>query len=91
MVLPATWPLVKTGVILSAYLIRRASMPSRLPDGMSLRSWKYSASTTSKEFGWVMIRLATSSVVTGMYSMTRPRSAFTFCAISFDWLTAVPR
>src|SRR5258707_10270118 len=45
---------VKTGVILSAYLIRRASMPSRLPDGISLRSWKYSASTTSKEFGWVM-------------------------------------
>src|SRR5256886_12816809 len=51
----------------------------------------YTTLFRSKEFGWVMIRLATSSVVTGMYSMTRPRSAFTFCAISFDWLTAAQK
>ena len=58
---------------------------------MSFLSWKYSASATSKEPGWVMMRLATSSVVTGMYSMVMPRSALTFWAISFDWFTAVPR
>ena len=59
-------------------------MPIRFPDGISFRSWKYSASATSKDAGCVMIRLLTSSVVTGTYSMTMPRSAFTFWAISFD-------
>ena len=59
-------------------------MPRRLPEGTSFLSWKYSASTMSKEPGCVMMRLETSSVVTGMYSMVMPVSALTFCAISFD-------
>ena len=84
-------PLVKTGVILSTFLMRLASMPSRLPDGMIFLSEKYSASTMSNEFGCVTMRLVTSSVVTGMYSMVMPVSSFTFLAISVDWFTAVPR
>ena len=75
---------MNTGVICSAYLIFLASMPRRLPEGTSFLSWKYSASTMSKEPGCVMMRLETSSVVTGMYSMVMPVSALTFCAISFD-------
>ena len=66
-------------------------MPIRLPDGTSFGSEKYSVSTRSKEFGWVMMRLATSSVVTGMYLMVMPVSSFAFLAMSFDWLVAVPR
>ena len=77
--------------MLSNSLIRLASMPSKLPDGMRLRRLKYSESTTSKLFGWVRIRLVTSSVVTGMYSIVMPRSSLTFFAISADWFTAVPR
>ena len=45
----------------------------------------------SKEFGWVIARLVTSSVLTGMYSMVIPVSSFTFLAMSADWFTAVPR
>ena len=48
-------------------------------------------STMSKEFGWVMTRLVTSSVVTAMYSIVMPVSSFTFLAMSADWFTAVPR
>ena len=82
---------MKIGVILSAYLMRLASMPRRLPDGITFLSEKYSSSTMSNEFGWVMTRLVTSSVVTGMYSMVIPVSSFTFLAMSADWFTAVPR
>ena len=67
------------------------SIASRLPDGTSFLSEKYSVSTTSKEFGWVITRRVTSSVVTGMYSMVMPVSSFTFLAMSADWFTAVPR
>ncbi len=54
-------------------------------------SEKYSTSTRSNESGWVMMRLVTTSVVTGTYSMMMPRSSFTFLAMSVDWFTAVPR
>ncbi len=77
--------------ILSASLIRPASMPCRLPEGRIFLRLKYSVSIRSKEFGWVTARLVTSSVTTGMYSMVRPRSSFTFRAMSADWFTAVPR
>ena len=83
--------MVKIGVILSAFLMRLASMPSRLPDGITFLSEKYSSSTRSNEFGCVTMRFATSSVVTGMYSMVMPVSSFTFLAMSVDWFTAVPR
>jgi hypothetical protein len=62
-----------------------------LPEGRSFFRLKYSESTMSKEFGCVITRLATSSVVTGMYSMVIPRSSFAFLAISALWFTAVPR
>ena len=58
---------------------------------MTFFSEKYSSSTMSNEFGWVMTRLVTSSVLTGMYSMVMPVSSFTFLAMSDDWFTAVPR
>jgi hypothetical protein len=62
-----------------------------LPEGSSFFSEKYSLSTRSKEFGWVTMRLVTSSVVTGTYSMMMPRSSFAFLAMSALWFTAVPR
>ena len=82
---------MKIEVILSASLIRLASMPARLPAGRIFFRLKNSVSTRSKEFGCVTTRLVTSSVTTGMYSMVMPRSSFTFLAISADWFTAVPR
>ena len=71
--------------------MRLASMPIRLPVGTNFLSEKYSVSTMSNVFGWVMMRFVTSSVVTGTYSMVMPRSSFTLAAISVDWFTAVPR
>src|SRR5215831_3988620 len=84
-------PLVKTGVILSKFLILAPSIASRLPEGTSFLREKYSVSTISKELGWVITRRVTSSVVTGMYSIAMPVSSFTFLAMSGDWFTAVPR
>src|SRR5271166_3099615 len=85
------WPLVKTGVMLSNSLIFLASIARMLPDGTSFLRLKYSVSRTSNEFGWVMTRLVTSSVVATMFWMVIPVSAFTFLVMSSDWLTAVPR
>ena len=47
-------PLVKTGVMLSNSLIFLASSARMLPDGTSFFSEKYSVSSMSKEFGWVI-------------------------------------
>jgi len=52
-----------------------------LPDGTSFFSEKYSVSSTSNEFGWVMTRLVTSSVVAVMYSILMPVSARHFFEI----------
>src|SRR5450631_2206840 len=49
--------------MLSNSLIFLASSARMLPDGTSFFSEKYSVSSTSNEFGWVMTRLVTSSVV----------------------------
>ena len=84
-------PLVKTGVMLSNSLIFLASIGRMLPDGTSFLRLKYSVSRTSKEFGWVITRLVTSSVVATMFWMVMPVSSFTFLVMSSDWLTAVPR
>src|SRR6195952_2399775 len=89
--LPAISPLVNSGVILSAFLMRRVSMPSRLPVGMIFLSEKYSVSIRSKELGAVTARLVTSSVVTGMYWIVMPVSALNLSAIALSWFTAVPR
>jgi len=71
--------------------MRFASMPFMFPDGTRLGSEKYSESTRSKEFGWVMTRRGTSSVFTAMYSISIPRSSDAFSAIAGDWFTAVDR
>ena len=78
-------------VILSAFLMRLVSMPSRLPVGRIFFSEKYSVSIRSNEFGAVTARLVTSSVVTGMYWIVMPVSALNLSAIALSWLTAVPR
>src|SRR6202035_3118000 len=92
MTLPlGNWPLVKIGVMLSNSLIFLASIARMLPDGTSFLRLKYSVSSTSNEFGWVMTRLVTSSVVATMFWMVMPVSAFTFLVVSSSWLTAVPR
>ena len=62
-----------------------------LPEGSSFGKAKYSVSTRSKEFGWVMTRLATSSVVTAIYSILIPRSSPALAAMAGDWFTAVDR
>ena len=67
MVLEPTLPVVKTEVILSAFLIRLVSMPLRLPVGTIFFSEKYSVSIRSKLLGAVTARLVTSSVVTATY------------------------
>ena len=85
------WPLVKTGVMLSNSLIFLASIGRMLPDGTSFFRLKYSVSRTSNEFGCVITRLVTSSVVATMFWMVMPVSSFTFLVMSSDWLTAVPR
>jgi len=54
--LPATSPLVNSVVILSAFLMRLVSMPSRLPVGRIFFSEKYSVSIRSNEFGAVTAR-----------------------------------
>src|SRR5882724_3975840 len=89
--LPATSPLVNNVVILSAFLMRLVSMPSRLPVGMIFLSEKYSVSIRSNELGAVTARLVTSSVVTGMYWILMPVSASNLSAIALSWFTAVPR
>ena len=76
---------------MSAFLMRRLSMPSRLPVGMIFLRLKYSVSIRSKLFGAVMARLATSSVVTATYWILMPVSASNFSAIALSWFTAVPR
>ena len=62
-----------------------------LPDGTSFFSEKYSVSSTSNEFGWVMTRLVTSSVVAVMYSILMPVSSKHFFEMSSPSFTAVPR
>ena len=85
MTLPfGSWPLVKIGVILSNSLIFLASIARMLPDGTSFLRLKYSVSRMSNEFGWVMTRLVTSSVVATMFWMVMPVSAFTFLVMSSD-------
>jgi hypothetical protein len=66
--------LVNSEVILSAFLMRLVSMPSRLPVGMIFFSEKYSVSIRSKLFGAVTARLVTSSVVTATYWILMPVS-----------------
>ena len=77
--------------MLSNSLILLAFIPIRFPDGTNFFRLKYSVSTKSKLFGWVRIRLVTSSVVTGMYSMVIPKSSLAFSPILVSWFTAVPR
>ena len=92
MTLPfGNWPLVKTGVMLSNSLIFLASIGRMLPDGTSFLRLKYSVSRMSNEFGCVITRLVTSSVVATMFWMVIPVSSLTFLVMSSDWLTAVPR
>ena len=55
-----------------------------LPDGTSFFRLKYSVSRMSNEFGWVMTRLVTSSVVATMFWMVMPVSAFTLLVMSSD-------
>ena len=89
MTLPlGSWPLVKTGVMLSNSLIFLASIGRMFPDGTSFFRLKYSVSKMSKEFGWVITRLVTSSVVATIFWIVIPVSAFTFFVMSSDWLTA---
>ena len=59
--------MVKIGVMLSNSLIFFASIARMLPDGTSFLRLKYSVSRMSNEFGWVMTRLVTSSVVATMF------------------------
>src|ERR1700704_6597093 len=82
--LPLISPLVNRVVILSAFLIRLVSMPSRFPVGITFFSEKYSSSIRSNEFGAVMARLVTSSVVTGMYWILMPLSASNLSAIALS-------
>src|SRR4051812_4358849 len=89
--LPLISPLVNRVVILSAFLMRLVSMPSRLPVGITFLSEKYSSSSRSNELGAVTARLVTSSVVTAMYWMVMPVSALNFSAMALSWFTAVPR
>ena len=89
--LPATSPLVNSVVILSAFLMRLVSMPSRLPVGMIFFSEKYSVSIRSKLLGAVTARLVTSSVVTATYWILMPVSFSNFSAMALSWFTAVPR
>jgi len=56
-----------------------------------LGSEKYSLSTMSKEFGCVMMRLVTSSVVAVMYSILMPVSFRHCLEMSSPSFTAVPR
>ncbi|MGY4429041.1 hypothetical protein ACVWWO_001518 [Bradyrhizobium sp. F1.13.1] len=83
--------MVKTGVMLSNSLIFLASRARMLPDGTIFFSAKYSVSSTSKEFGWVITRLVTSSVVAVMYSILMPVSFRHCLEISSPSFTAVPR
>ncbi|MGY3468379.1 hypothetical protein ACVW0I_005250 [Bradyrhizobium sp. LM6.11] len=62
-----------------------------LPDGTIFFSEKYSVSSTSKEFGWVITRLVTSSVVAVMYSILMPVSFRHCLEMSSPSFTAVPR
>ena len=64
---PSTFPVVKSDVILSAFLMRLVSIPFRLPVGTMFLSEKYSESIKSKLLGAVTARLVTSSVVTATY------------------------
>src|SRR6218665_307523 len=89
--LPATMPVVNSVVILSAFLMRRLSMPLRLPVGTIFLSEKNSVSIRSKLFGAVTARLLTSSVVTATYWMAMPVSAWNLWAFALSWFTAVPR
>src|ERR1700760_3867883 len=85
MTLPfGNWPFVKTGVMLSNSFIFLASIGRMFPDGTSFLRLKYSVSRMSNEFGWVMTRLVTSSVVATMFWMVMPVSAFTFLVMSSD-------
>src|SRR6218665_3563991 len=69
-------PVVNSVVILSAFLMRRLSMPLRLPVGTIFLSEKNSVSIRSKLFGAVTARLLTSSVVTATYWMALPGAAW---------------
>ena len=83
MTLPlGNWPLVKTGVILSNSLIFLASIARMLPDGTSFFRLKYSVSRMSNEFGCVITRLVTSSVVATMFWIVMPVSSFTLFVMS---------
>ena len=89
--LPATSPLVNRLVISEAFLMRRVSMPSRLPVGMIFFRVKYSASMRSKLLGAVTARLVTSSVVTATYWILMPVSFSNLSPMALSWFTAVPR
>ena len=84
-------PLVNTGVMLSNSRIFLAFSGWILPDGISFFRLKYSVSSTSNEFGWVITRLVTSSVVAVMYSTLIPVSSKHFFEIASPSFTAVPR
>jgi len=65
-------------------------MPSRLPLGTILASIQYSLSSMSNELGCVTARFTTSSEVSVMYWMLKPRSSLAFCASSLKAFTPVP-
>ncbi|EWS63366.1 hypothetical protein Y695_03404 [Hydrogenophaga sp. T4] len=89
--LPATVPVVNSGVILSAFLIFLTSMPFKLPVGTIFLSEKYSVSIRSKLLGAVTARLVTSSVVTATYWILMPVSFSNLSPMALSWFTAVPR
>src|SRR6218665_1321963 len=84
-------PVVNSVVILSAFLMRRLSMPLRLPVGTIFLSEKNSVSIRSKLFGAVTARLLTSSVVTATYWMAMPVSAWNAAAATMPVMPASSR